>query len=317
MKSHHLPLVNNSPELSIIICTYNRADLLIFSLQALAKQTLNRDKFEIIVIDNNATDHTQQVLTDFCEQFFPVKYFLESKQGLSHARNRGVAEAFGKYVAFIDDDAKAVPEWASLILHAFENVQPQPLAVGGTAFPWYESNPPDWFTEDFEKRYWGEKAIFLEKKRAKFGFGGLNMAFQKKIIVELGGFAIDLGVTEYKTRMGEDADLFYKIWKANQDKSDKIFWYNPLIKVLHFTPIRNWQVPYRKQRSLKSGEAWAIIEQTKPFSILFFKMLAFLLLQPFYLIFNVLQFKNPVKTEYVKFLQNLCFAKGYLYQSFL
>ena len=97
--------VADSPLISAVICTYNRADLLAGAIESLLEQTLNPAHREIIVVDNASTDGTRAVV----EQFAPdgVRYVLETRQGLGYARNRGWQEARGEFVAYIDDDARA------------------------------------------------------------------------------------------------------------------------------------------------------------------------------------------------------------------
>jgi glycosyltransferase involved in cell wall biosynthesis len=69
-------------------------------------------RWEIIVVDNNSTDNTFNIVKEFKKNSkVPVKYVKEEKQGLSHARNRGIRESKGRHIAFIDDDALADCNW--------------------------------------------------------------------------------------------------------------------------------------------------------------------------------------------------------------
>ncbi|MGD8380729.1 MAG: glycosyltransferase, partial [Syntrophobacterales bacterium] len=94
-------------KISVIVCTYNRAELLGGTLRTLCHQTLDTSEYEVIVVDNNSTDNTREVVDEFCRRSSNVRYCFEPQQGLSHARNQGLQEAKGKYVAYIDDDARA------------------------------------------------------------------------------------------------------------------------------------------------------------------------------------------------------------------
>jgi len=87
-------------ELSVIICTYNRSKGLKKTLQSFHSQELPEDfPWEIVVVDNNSTDDTPETVTEFAENSqLVVRYIKEKCQGLSHARNRGVIEANGKYI---------------------------------------------------------------------------------------------------------------------------------------------------------------------------------------------------------------------------
>jgi len=90
--------------ISVIVCTYNRAELLRELLPTLCEQTVAFTQYEVIVIDNGSTDHTKTVAAVFAARYPQVRYCYEPRQGLSHARNRGWQEAKGDYVAYIDDD---------------------------------------------------------------------------------------------------------------------------------------------------------------------------------------------------------------------
>ena len=298
------------PLLSVIVCTFNRANLLPFSLRALSEQTLDQSAYEILIIDNNSTDHTRQVGLEFIHQHPNVRYFLEPQQGLSHARNRGCQEARGQYVAYVDDDAKADPAWGERIVAVFERVVPQPLAVGGPYFPWYESKPPRWFTEDFEKRYWGNRAKFLDTKQATLGLSGSNMAFPKEVLSRFGPFSTDEGIM--KRNLGEEADLFHRIFRSGIREKKCLFWYDPAIVVHHWTPLRNAEIGYRTRRAFKSGLSVAHIKNTTLASFDFAKSFAYLFLLPGKSLLQALHSKDLWKTQWVRFLQNFFYVLGYL-----
>src|SRR6185503_14772930 len=104
--------------LSVIICTRDRASLLDRCLQRF-KETPS-DGLELIVVDNNSSDDTKAVVQEFAESAsFDVRYIFEHRTGLSHARNRGIAEASGSIIAFTDDDCLVDHQWVSRILNEF------------------------------------------------------------------------------------------------------------------------------------------------------------------------------------------------------
>ena len=96
----------SSVRLSLIIATYNRADYLPRTLNSLTNQSLGSELFEIIVVNNNSTDHTAEVCRSFAEAQPELNFTMvtEIRQGLSHARNCGINHAKGDYFAIIDDD---------------------------------------------------------------------------------------------------------------------------------------------------------------------------------------------------------------------
>ncbi len=91
--------------ISIVIPTYNRADILKECLERLARQTCAREEFEVIVVNDGGSDSTAQVVSEFEKQnLISLRYFEKENQGQGIARNFGVQQAKGEIVAFIGDD---------------------------------------------------------------------------------------------------------------------------------------------------------------------------------------------------------------------
>ena len=140
-------------DISVIICTYNRAEMLRETLESwLPVQNVGPD-VELIIVDNNSTDHTQQVVESFrpaCPS--QLRYVCETNVGLSYARNRGIKEASANIVVFVDDDVYFDKDWLNALLKAF-NDNPEISCVGGKSIPKFEVDKPDWITEEILKRY--------------------------------------------------------------------------------------------------------------------------------------------------------------------
>ena len=85
---------------------------------------------EIVVVDNASTDDTESVVRDLARTVRRLRHVLEPQLGVSHARNRGAAEANGELVAFIDDDAVASRGWLKALARAAHD-EPNAVAVGG------------------------------------------------------------------------------------------------------------------------------------------------------------------------------------------
>jgi len=244
------------PRLSVVVCTYNRCILLRDCLESLAVQTLSRDEYEVIVVDNNSTDGTSDLMRSSQRDNFRVHCVLEPNQGVAHARNRGWREAAGEFVAYIDDDTTAVPEWCEKILHAFSAITPQPVAVGGDILPRLESKFPWWFSPRLEVRSWGTDAGFLSSPTAHYGFSGANMAFQRRILSEHGGFNPAFGMSGGKIWLGEEPELFMRI-----HRTQPYFWFDPAIQVRHHVPPAQLQFCSRLYRSFQAGRARKLIEK--------------------------------------------------------
>lgn len=108
--------------ISVAICTYNRADCLRVSLETVTRQITGGIAYEIIVVDDDSTDATRQVVEEIAGKTpTPVRYvYLEGRRGLAYTRNRGVAEAKGDWIAFFDDDQIADPDWLKNLLAVAE-----------------------------------------------------------------------------------------------------------------------------------------------------------------------------------------------------
>lgn len=223
----------HNPYLSVIICTYNREIYILPLLESLAVQEIDKSEFEIVFVNNNSTDNTEVVCNIFKSKYPQInfKYFVEKKQGLSHARNRGIIESKGEITIFIDDDALACNNYLKGISEFFR-AKPDVVAAGGKILPKYESQRPKWMT------------IFLEPVMSLINLGnkiksfpknkfpiGANMYFRKLIFNEVGFFNTNLGRTGKKMLGGEEKDIFNKIRSKGYD-----IFYIPYSYIYHIIP---------------------------------------------------------------------------------
>ena len=136
------------PQVSVVLCTYNRTGLLHSALESvLAQDNATTPPFELIVVDNNSTDRTREVVESFVARDGRARYVFEPNQGLSYARNAGIRESGAPLIAFIDDDVRAEPDWVAAIARAFDQ-HPDAGMVGGRVLPMWPSVPPVWLTRD-------------------------------------------------------------------------------------------------------------------------------------------------------------------------
>ena len=295
------------PLISVVVCTYNREELLRGCLDSLCQQTLDKELYEVIVVDNNSTDNTWDIAVTYCKTEQNFRLVKELQQGLSHARNRGWIEANGQYIAYIDDDARATEDWLERIVVTFLTITPQPVAVGGKIHPWYDQTPPKWFLDDFEIRTWGDKPEFLQPPRAQYGFSGSNMCIRKEIIEAYSGFSPQFGMIGGKMGLGEESDLFMRIYN-----DQPCFWYDPNILVYHWVPKSNMTIKYRIQRAYKGGETIAYIDRGSRSKLLVIKTLAILIVQFIKLPFQFVFSNRPKKAELLYRIQALANSYGLL-----
>lgn len=201
---------------SIIVCTYNRAESLKETLQALGAQHSHPDvNWEVIVVDNNSSDTTREVIEAACKTWPSFHYAFEAQQGLSHARNHGINKARGDILLFTDDDVLPEVDWLETTLAGMEKYQAD--ACGGYIAPIWETPPPEWLTE----RFYGFLAVrtdrtddypITEPGQAPFG---ANMAFKRNVFQEVGVFDTGRGRKGKVLASGEDGELFERILAAD------------------------------------------------------------------------------------------------------
>jgi len=200
---------------SIIVCTYNRAASLRDTLAALRAQQAAADcSWEVVVVDNNSSDTTRATVEQAQRDWPRLRYEFEGAQGLSHARNHGIACARGEVLLFTDDDVLPEPDWLAVTLAGMARYQAD--ACGGYIAPIWETPPPSWLTE----RFFGFLAIRTDRtddfpisdvSQAPFG---ANMAFRRQVFTRVGMFDTTRGRTGKLLSSGEDIELFERLLAA-------------------------------------------------------------------------------------------------------
>ena len=201
--------------ISVIICTYNRDKYIYNVLKSLALGTLEHSAYEIILVDNNCTDNTRSEVDHFCNVFPQVtlRYFVETNQGLSHARNRGISESKGDILVYVDDDATVNPDYLKTYADWFA-AHPETDAAGGPIIPHYETgSEPKWMTY-FIKRLLTGYLYFGDKVRPFPGDnypGGGNAAYRASVFEKVGLYNVQLGRNGDSLTGGEEKDIFDKM----------------------------------------------------------------------------------------------------------
>lgn len=229
-----------NPDVSIVICTYNRAELLRETLQALPRLH-GIGKAEIVIVDNRSTDHTRSVSEYFIKAFqgrIAVRYVYEPRQGLSVARNTGVRAARGEIAAFLDDDAIPEAGWLSAIVTTFGS-KPELCGMGGPIAPRFEQARPAWLAGPLELPY---TIVNLGNAARAYPSGlhpyGANMAVRKRYL-EANPFPAELGRQGALLLSGEESWLFDRMRENGKETC-----YHPDMAVVHFIPAsrltRDW-----------------------------------------------------------------------------
>ena len=203
-----------SPRFSVVICTYNRAQYLQQTLQSVVEQDFPSEKFEIVVVDNNSPDRTEAVAFSFRDQYknLTLRYFKELQQGISYGRNRGVSEAFGEYIVFLDDDETVEPVFLKN-LDDFYSEYKEASLTAGPVIPVFETTPPDWLSTFTMRLITGayDKGKEIKVVGPKDYPGTGHATFKKELFVKYGGFNTDLGRKGSSLLGAEDKDFFFRL----------------------------------------------------------------------------------------------------------
>ncbi len=251
--------MTQSPKITFIICTYNRADYLDDTLQSLLDTELSKYNAELLIIDNNSTDRTPQIVDSYAKDGNPIRYIKETNQGLSFARNRGIEEAHTPCLVFLDDDIRAtnqlIPAWSS-----FFDEHPDALAGGGKIHVQFDDPRPRWMSH-FLLPLLGHHDLGNSRKlypKSKYPFGG-NMGFRKQVFEQFGNFHTDLGRKGNQLKASEEKELFNRIKKRDID-----IHYLPDAMLYHRVNEQRLTEEYIKRQAVGLGESIALQVRTNP-----------------------------------------------------
>ena len=222
--------MSDTPDMSIVVCSYNRADRLSATLQALDRQTI-RDRLEVVIVDDASIP---SVDADQVSRYGAKLVRLEVNKGPAAARNNGAAASFAPIVAFTDDDCRPAPEWASSLLSAYDDRN-----VGAAGGPVVGSSQSRYLERYFIcKQPFGPLEATLGRssslmyrfwlyareniaprtpagERDAYLLAGANLSFRREVFDVLGGF--DDGI-----RTGEDGDICYRFHQEFPDLSIRL-----------------------------------------------------------------------------------------------
>ncbi|MGK7914526.1 MAG: glycosyltransferase family 2 protein [Prochloraceae cyanobacterium] len=176
------------------ICTYNRYDVLPKAIASLQQQSLAKDKYRVIVVDNSPDyDYAETIKQKYHDPPF-LEYVIEKIPGLSNARNVAAKMCGTEFISYMDDDAIASEKWLENILAGFEQFGPNAAVLGGRVDPLWESERPSWLNDDLlcyvSAINWGGKNRIAKDHE---WFAGTNISFRTKASLANGGFDVDLG----------------------------------------------------------------------------------------------------------------------------
>jgi glucosyl-dolichyl phosphate glucuronosyltransferase len=224
------PLAASSPSgllCSIVIASYNRAELLtetLISLQAHLHAAAAMQTTQVVLVDNNSPDSTPAVMAQWRDAFTHCVCVSEPQQGLSYARNAGIAHALADVVVFLDDDVELADHWLAELLQPF--ARPEIAVVGGKVLAFGSGALPDWLPREYGYLVSVFDPFNTAQETDKVI--GANFAVRTSALRSAGQFDPKLGRTGSKLLGGEEVDLFNRIRSAGGT-----VWYTPKALVFH------------------------------------------------------------------------------------
>lgn len=185
--------------ISIIIPTYNAEKTIAQTSEYLLKQNYPKNQYEIIVVDDESTDDTIEIV----KKFKKVKIFKQTHKGPASARNLGAKHSKGNIFLFTDQDCIPDKNWIKYMVEPFKN--PEIVGVQGT----YKTLNKESLIARFAGYEIEQRHERMKKQKYIDFIGTFSAAYRKNIFLKLGGFD-----TCFKTASGEDPELSFKISKA-------------------------------------------------------------------------------------------------------
>jgi glycosyltransferase involved in cell wall biosynthesis len=232
--------------LSFIIVTYNRCSRLVECLRSITSCPGLHASDEIVLVDDGSTDQTIEVIPQLLKSITSIKctYIRRANEGCGAARTAGCQYANNPWLVFIDDDAKLRPQFITTLKSTIQRVADRAACIGGPIIPYYTSNPPHWFKDEYEIRTWGPEPRWLLAGEV---FSGSNMAWKRQALLAIGAFRQGYGMRAGAMGFGEDTQAFLKGWEKFGGPC--LYYYNPTLIVEHWCPAYKFDSYYKLQRN--------------------------------------------------------------------
>jgi glycosyltransferase involved in cell wall biosynthesis len=239
------------PTISVVVCafTVERLQVMGEAIESLRAQTLPAHEIVLVI------DHAPELLEEV-RRLWPDIVIVPNreKQGLSGARNTGVAEASGEVVAFLDDDAIAAPDWLQRLAAAYADSNV--LGAGGTVRPRWVEGKPRWFPPEFDWVVGCTHSGMPQELEPVRNLVGANMSFRRESLVEVGGFSHELGRVGTLPVGAEETDLSIRV---HQRWPEAEILYDPAAAVEHVVPPARGKVRYFIDRCRAEGRSKAVL----------------------------------------------------------
>ncbi len=242
---------DSTPDISIVIPTYNRCAQLRPVLAALLAQDTGGVTYEVIVVDNNSHDGTRAVVEEAMasDSARLIQYAFEPRQGVSYARNTGIERSRGPIVGLLDDDGVPVSTWVRETKRAFD-AYPQADCIGGRVRANWTTARPSWLTH----AHAGPVALqdrphvqWVNRSSASACLIAANLAIRRAVFDEIGGFSPDYP-------RNQDREFEMRMWRAG-----KAGVYVPMMDVVVDIPAERLTRRYHRKWQATTGRYHALL----------------------------------------------------------
>lgn len=245
-------MTQTANDISVIICAYTseRWNDLVAAVESVQQQTLLPSEIVVVV------DHNPDLLEMVREHITGIVVVenIEAR-GLRGARNSGISVARGQIIAFLDDDAVAIPDWLRLLCKGYAD--PQVLGIGGAVTPLWVDTKPSWLPEEF---YWVVGCSYRGMPQTKATIRnpiGANMSFRHEVFDTVGDFHSQNGHVGPRHAGGcEETELCIRV---RQRSPQSVFLYQPQAQVFHSVPGNRASMRYFCSRCYVEGLAKAVV----------------------------------------------------------
>ena len=242
-------------DISVVIATYNRADILQGTLQSLARQTIPAERFEVVVVDDGSTDTTSKMLSrEALSLPYRLRAFRHENRGPGFTQNRGIRESAANLVQLLPDDVRPAPEClAHHLAHHAAHPTPE-IAVLGRVLQSPELPPT------VMHRYWEPFDQVFNRCRGKQEIDSLlfcacNVSVKRSFLLEHGLFR------ERRGAAAEDIELGYRLGRQGL----RIL-FNPAALALHYHPVTlDWVC----RRAFQTGCNFDLVSDQVPKEVIY------------------------------------------------
>ncbi|HTU02850.1 MAG TPA: glycosyltransferase [Candidatus Sulfotelmatobacter sp.] len=238
----------SSLRVTVAIITYNRSRFLRQALAGIVRQDFPSDRWELLVIDNNSTDDTRDVVTAFVSANPAPRRVVETRQGLDFGRNRAVEEARGDLIVLVDDDILVETDWLAQLVAPFSSENAHKIGVvGGEVVPVFPDGIPAWLEGSHRPLGFRSEPGPLPPNQAPMG---ANFAFPKWVFVRFGMFDTRLDRQGSRLFGGGDSQMIRRLRTVGLEA-----WFVPGAKVLHQISAERLTLGYALRHAFDSARS--------------------------------------------------------------